>query len=341
MGGVFSESWNSYAATADILNNWTLNAASGAWNATAGVDGGGAFVTTASLNADMTGPVIFSPSVNGAGIGLWVKISTTPAAVRSLVNWTKQDSSDQGSLRLNTNGTLGLYDLSGTSRLTGVTNVCDNNWHWIEWGFQYTSGTLQKCYVDTILQWNQTTAMGGVPTGIERLKISSNSNTVVTFSHIVVFDNASPSPQFSDIPIGPRSIVTLRPNGDSSIHFVPNSGVTNYTQVNETVADGDTSYVQSGTSGDVDLYDYADLSYNPGSISFVQITSRVKNPGTGTGPNYKGRVSSNGVTADTASLTTPSTNYSSTRQISNTDPNTSAAWGRTGLNAAKFGILIP
>jgi hypothetical protein len=253
----------------------------------------------------------------------------------------KADQTAQGFLRIEpSTGVLEMADASGVDRLGGLTNVCDNNWHWVEWGYQYTNNTSQKCYCDGIMQWNQTSAMTGSPTGIERLAFYTNQTGAVTFSHIVAFDNASPSPQFSDIPIGPRSIVTLRPNGDSSIHFVPDSGVTNYTRVNETVADGDTSYVQSGTSNDVDLYDYTDLSYNPGSINFVQITSRVKNPSSGTGPNYKSRVSSNGVTSDTSSITTPSTNYSSTRQISNTDPNTSAAWGQTGLNAAKFGILV-
>jgi len=54
----------------------------------------------------------------------------------------------------------------------------------------------------------------------------------------------------------------LQPNSDESVQFTPNSGDNNYSRINQAAQDGDTTYVESNTSGHKDLYGYTDIAAN-------------------------------------------------------------------------------
>jgi hypothetical protein len=66
---------------------------------------------------------------------------------------------------------------------------------------------------------------------------------------------------------------SVRPIVDIMTGWTPNSGANNYSRVNETLVDGDTSYVATATSGARDLYGVSSLSSNPYNIYGANIVS--------------------------------------------------------------------
>jgi hypothetical protein len=76
----------------------------------------------------------------------------------------------------------------------------------------------------------------------------------------------------SNVSLGERRIEAIRPNADTATkQWTPSSGTVNYSRVNATVAQN-TTYNQSNTLNQTDLYDCVDLSGIPVNIDYVQIT---------------------------------------------------------------------
>jgi hypothetical protein len=129
-------------------------------------------------------------------------------------------------------------------------------------------------------------------------------------------------------------------NGNSSQLVGSDSNSTdNYLLVDEASQNGDTDYVQSSTVNNKDTYTIADMSHTPTSIFGTQLNMVAKKDDSGTrsicsvvrsaGTDYDG---------DTQALSAAS--YVDYRQIRETDPATSAAWTRTNLNNAEFGVKV-
>ncbi len=336
MALLWCDGFDSYSATADLTRNWT-GGASWPWNATSGVNGGGCLksVTTAtSIIPPING---FSITNNSpAGYCFWLKVTATPSANLLFLQEYTSAAAYSGGLVLLTTGVFRLTDNSGTlNRVTGVTNICDGNWHWIEWLRTQNTGT-NALFVDGIVQWNGSFLLNNSSIAYFALTTAAQGN--YTMDDFFFFDNTAGGPTTSAMPFGPKVITTTRPGSDSSIQFTPDTPGTNYTRVNETSADDDTSYVQDNVSGHADEYGIAALGFTPASILGVQSTIRVKNPGAG-GISFKQRCHSGATTNDgTAVIASP--NYANYRAFYGNDPNTSAAWTAANLASAKFGQVV-
>lgn len=128
-------------------------------------------------------------------------------------------------------------------------------------------------------------------------------------------------------------------NGNSSQLVGSDSNSTdNYLLVDESSQNGDTDYVQSATVNNKDTYAFADMSHTPASIFGTQLNMIAKKDDSGTrsicsvtrsgGTDYDGT---------TQALGTTYVDYSDLREV---DPATSAAWTRTNLNNAEFGVKV-
>lgn len=75
----------------------------------------------------------------------------------------------------------------------------------------------------------------------------------------------------------------LTPNGDDSVQLTRSAGSDNYALVNETAEDGDTTYVESNTSGHKDIYTFSDLAqgFEPKVISIVMVAKEADAGGKG------------------------------------------------------------
>jgi hypothetical protein len=91
------------------------------------------------------------------------------------------------------------------------------------------------------------------------------------FDDIIFYDGQTTDPAGnSDIvgPVGDCGLAWLLPTGaGTTTQFTPDTAVANYGRVNEATPDGDTSYVESSTVGQVDTYALADL---PAATSAVK-----------------------------------------------------------------------
>lgn len=354
MGLIFCDSFDGYGFSTDVPRNWSGLTISGwTFNSTAGRNGGGAMTAVSVANPGMAIPLnlvsVVANSNTQVGACFWFKGSAAPATNTgtlfgtyntgiSAVSWFLQIQASTGILR--------LMNASSLQLTIGSTNICDNTWHWIEViGAAGNNPQNYKCYVDGAQQWNGNFQCGS-GNNIVNVAVGATSSATNTYTidDFFVFDqqtNESPLP--ANVPIGARQIDLRSPNGDSLKQFTPNSGATNYTQVDDSgsgvaAADEDTTYVQDNTSGHADEYTYSSLGFTPSSITAVQMVTRVKNPSGGS-VQYKERCHSGAMTSDGSAITAAAS-YTNSRRALNYDPNTSAAWTPPNLGNAKFGFTV-
>jgi hypothetical protein len=126
------------------------------------------------------------------------------------------------------------------------------------------------------------------------------------------------------------------PNGDGTVSWLPNSGVSNYTRVNQ-VYDGDATYVSTATVANFDQYALAALPSTPAAIINVQtrVVARMDDAGPHT---VNSRIWSGISTADGAGMTL-STSYQQLWKNFLVDPATSSAWAPSTLSTLKVGCV--
>lgn len=335
MAVVFCDGCDSYSVTADIAKKWAIVGAGWSYQATAGRNGGGALqVTTATSLVSASG--LFAATE--MCIGFWFKASATPSAAATFFTNIDAGGSAPG-FGLWSLTTAGLLRVNvGAGFLTGATNICDNAWHWIEWDIEQAgSAATAILYIDTIQQFSTLTTTTAALT-IDHFQFVGLTGITITLDDILCYNNTAGGPVFSSLPLGPRQISTLRPDADNTQTFARSAGSTNYSLVNEVASDGDTTYVQSGTSGDQDLYEYATFAVDPATINAVMVNSVLVNPNPGT-INFQTACKSSATTTLGTSTIAPAA-YATKQQQYATDPNTGSAWTPNNLAAAQFGIKV-
>lgn len=341
MALVFCDGFDSYAATADMAKKWGTN---NGWvyNATAGRSGGGAMQATSVVT--IFTPLTIISSTQQSVFGWWMKVSAIPAATTPIawpvdVNGSPPASSNN-QLQVITGSGLLRVSLNGGTFLNGNVNVCDGLWHWIEWNTECRTGGLatQILYVDSLIQFST----GGVNTSIMTqggFEFSGLAGCTLTIDDFIAYnDFAGGGPVVSSFPLNPRNITTFRPDADNTQAFSRSAGAANYSLVNEQTQDGDTTYVECGTSGDQDLYEYAAYSTNPANITSIMLNNVVDNPNAGT-INFQAACKSGATTTLGTSIVAPSSYFTKQQQYP-VDPNTAAAWTGANLASAKFGIKV-
>ncbi len=135
--------------------------------------------------------------------------------------------------------------------------------------------------------------------------------------------------------LGPRRVDSIRPNAagvDSD--WTPDAG-TNYERVNEVELDEDASYVETGVSGDQDLYGY-DNTVNLTEITAIQVVAEAK---VTSGSMELQLVTKSGATESTHSCgTIVSTDYITCSGVGELNPDTSLPWTPGEIDAAQFGV---
>jgi len=139
--------------------------------------------------------------------------------------------------------------------------------------------------------------------------------------------------------LGECRVTTLVPNADTADKdWAANSGSNNYDRVNQAPADGDTTYISSSNVGDIDLYDMGALGFTPAQIHAVQ-TAIVARKDDATLRQVRAKLKSGSTTADGGDHTL-GTSYNTFRELLTQDPDTSAAWSASGVNAVQVGVEL-
>ena len=139
--------------------------------------------------------------------------------------------------------------------------------------------------------------------------------------------------------LGDIAVVALYPTGSGgNTTWSPDTG-SNYARVNEAVADGDTSWVQTGTAGNVDSYAYGALAGAPASIYGVTWNAEARKTDAST---YKIRrfFKAGGISFPGSTDYSLPTTYVMNQEVLQANPATSAAWTAGDLAASEWGVKL-
>jgi hypothetical protein len=152
---------------------------------------------------------------------------------------------------------------------------------------------------------------------------------------IYIADNTGPT---NNTIILDARIQTLLPSSDTAqSDFIPLSGSDNYAMVDEVLQDGDTSYVESSTSGAKDLYNHTSLTSNTSTVYSVSPFVIAKKTDADL-VNIKPIISSNGVESySTESLLSE---YLFFNTLIDLNPDTTSSWTPSEVNNSLVGFSI-
>lgn len=329
---------------------WTSQGGAGSgYSLVAGRFGGQALRVSASGNAIAT-RVLSSNYTSGLSVGFAFRINGLPTGTgfNALVSylWGFQSSSAawQFGVRPTATGSLEVTRASSQSGATviGTTAnglIVSGNWYYleIEADLSTTVGRvtlyLNGAQVLNLTGVNNLNAGAGTDVGLFVYQFTNGSTGMGT-GDLDDWYEASTSTR-----VGEGKVETLRPSADTATkNWTPDTGVVNFSRVNETLADGDTSYVQASTVGTLDLYDLGDLSSTPAAIYGVQVAGFARKTDAGT-RSIALSVKSGATSSDGSNFALGSS-YSKLERMLTTDPNTSAAWGTTAVNALQSGPKV-
>jgi len=234
-----------------------------------------------------------------------------------------------------------------TLRLKRNTTVLDtyglstNQWVYVE-----VKVTIHNTTGSYVVRFNGTAVMSGssVDTqassnaSADRLIFYGDQYALTTWDDIYVCDSTgSTNNDF----LGDMKVTGIVPNGDvtGEKDFTCSTGTDHYALVDEEPPDGDTTYVESGTSGDRDLYDYENIDTGITGIKGIQINTIARV----TDAQSKTLITScksNTTVDEDAGVSIGSTSFVGQGRIMEQDPDTSSAWTAAGINAAQFGVKV-
>ena len=142
--------------------------------------------------------------------------------------------------------------------------------------------------------------------------------------------------------LGDVKVETLYPSEDGNANeFVgsDSNSVDNYLLVDEAQQDGDTSYTQSDTPTELDLYTFGDLAGSPSTIHGVSTRSYLKKTEAGARTG-KLQCRSGSTNYEGSEIFPGYSGYHGYDKIWEVDPDTAVAWIAAGVNGAEFGIKV-
>lgn len=228
-------------------------------------------------------------------------------------------------------GNTGQANLQATLGTGSAGFILNNTWHSIEvLGFtSSTVGTIQV-YVDGVLALN----LSGInnqqqaSANLDQAQLWSVGLPDITHDDYVELDAAAQ--------LGyPTRVEVLRAISDSAVAWSPHLGVGNFGNENETLVDGDTSYVSATAVATSDLYGFGALSSTPLAIYGVQPVDFAEKLDANPHTLYQ-QIKSGG-TLNLGSAVSLTTGYNRFERMLTVDPNTSAAWTASAVNAVLHG----
>lgn len=258
----------------------------------------------------------------------------------------------QCGLALNSSRQLIVFrQTPGTAVLgTGATILNTNQWYYVGWKWKITdtiaSGDMQVS-LDGVQEINITSGDSKVSANayatIVRLGGADsvgNSGMTGTYQDDFYWFDLTGSLCNSDL--GPVRVQSLLPTGDgNSSQFTGSDGnsTNNSLLVDESTPNGDTDYVESSTVNHLDLYATADTVAATNTIHAVAVNHIAKK--TDTDPREivaTTRIS--GANYEASANKVLSTGYLNHQSIFEQDPAATAAWTKSVLDAAEFGLKV-
>lgn len=238
----------------------------------------------------------------------------------------------------------GLYverDISNRVDTAYDFRIEPQRWYYIEMKvfFDNTTGTYEVKVDGQVVMsgTNADTLSGGGPAICRTVFFGLDTFDDYEWADMYVLDTTGSS--LNDY-LGDIHIETVSPDGDGNrTDWTPDSGLTNYTQVDEANPDRDSSYIESSTAGDDDLYTFAALTIPADTVLGVMVTAVGTNNDAGR-RILNGRARSSTFEGTGNDMTFHDDRYRWNASFIEQDPNGPAAWTETSVNAAEFGVTL-
>lgn len=139
--------------------------------------------------------------------------------------------------------------------------------------------------------------------------------------------------------IGQRRVLPIFPSGDTAdVDWTASPGPNHYDMVDEQSPDADSTYVESDTTGEEDIWEYDDIS-GFDSIEALTLMTNVKVSDV-TPYDFITVVKSGGTKYDSAAETIGNVDYLIKDRLMTEDPDTSSAWTQNGINNVEMGVEV-
>ncbi len=279
------------------------------------------------------------------GFGLYV---TTLSSCDSTVGIFRglQSGSEQVRLCVGTSGQLIVRKGDGTALTSGTSDtgtIVEGVWAYVE--FKCTISTsigASSCLVKVngltvvTVATGQSTQNTGTA-NIDQYDLRGNGGTLYFDDHYFCNQTGSNADFLGDV-----SVAVIYPSGNGDTNQFTNSNANstnNYTYVDETSPDNDTTYVKDAVFDEIDLYAYDDLPGTATSVYAVQRCMFARKDDSGGSKNAAGIVKTGG-TVYAGSSVALADNYTYYCDVLDVNPNTTSAWSVSEVNGAQFGIKV-
>ena len=280
----------------------------------------------------------------GWTVGAAVKATVLSATANMLVAFMGDNGIIQGSIILNTDGSLSFRrGTSGTILSTTAAGVIQvNSWAYVEVQYLYStvnSGTVVIRVNNTVVLTltNVNTSSTSPSTNITQIYYGYPGSTAqqMVLDDVYICEGTTPDPFLGDI-----TVETLYPNGNGNRNVWLGSdgdNVNNYLLVNEVGAPNTGTYTKDSVSGDGDVYALDNLKTVAGQVQGVCHVAFANKSDAGPA---QFRIVNHG-TADTKSAAlSPATSSDGWTYALAQNPDTGTAWTVATVNALQSGVEI-
>jgi len=262
-------------------------------------------------------------------------VAGMPSTTRELL-YFYENTQEGMQVRVNSDGTLSVYN-NNTLLGTSTNQLSSGIWYYLE--FKVVTHDSAGSYELRINNADWVSA-----SGVDTQPSSNAYHTAIRFTalyadkilwdDIYILDSTgSANNNF----LGVRRVVALDPDGaGDTTQWTPSAG-SNYQNVDDgALLDEDTTYNETNTDTDQDLYTYGNLSGEVSSVDGIQIV--VETRVTAGSMDLSNVIKTGTTTSPGTPETITSTSYVTSIRIEEQDPDTAAAWTPSGVNGAQFGI---
>jgi len=223
--------------------------------------------------------VLFTSNQSIAGwFRIYINIASLPNANVQLMRFETTANTNCGNLRLNTDGTIGLFRSSGAQLGSFSIALTTGTWYRIEIGIDATgSGTLEA-RINGLTFASGANSVAGAWARVAFGAFGANATYNIFYDDVAVNDSSGSSQNTWP---GDGKLVHLKPNtaGDVNSFSVAVGGTAgasnNYTRVQEVTPDDLTTYNGSTTLSQEDLFNVDDSGIASNSIvKFVAVGAR-------------------------------------------------------------------
>lgn len=293
---------------------------------------------SSTFNATVT-PLFPTTQTLVAGVAFRVESLPSSGNFRDIMTFDSGSGTEVG-VAVNNSGGVRVFRLQNTTNIEeSATGLIEpNKWYYLEMKATIANSGSYEVRLDGVDVVSGTGDTQQTNPFADRVRLVGRNTSSATvwpnYDDFYVLDTTGTPNDF----LGPRHIYTIFPTaaGDST-QWTPNTG-NNFEAVDDNGHDTDTSYIASTTQDQKDLYQFGNVS-GAADITAAVVYGIVRKTDV-SAFDFIGVAKSNGVEAQGSGQLVESTTYHSRPGIFLTDPDSSAAWTESGINAAQFGLKV-